>query len=76
MDCRLLGFHPLLWILKAASAENWALSCNHSNAVIPSGVNCDPLESPGASRHIYSFLTCLLDAFYFIYVCVYTYTYM
>ena len=23
VDCRLLGFHPLLWILEAASAENW-----------------------------------------------------
>ena len=53
-----------------------ALSCNHSDAVIPSGVNGDPLESPGASRHIYSFLTCLLDAFYFIYVCVYIYIYV
>lgn len=41
VDRRLLGFHPLLWILEAASAlscRTGALSCNHSNAVMPRGL--------------------------------------
>lgn len=66
-----LGFHPLVDTSTAASAENWGTFCNHSNAVIPSGVNGDPLGVPWVPPDTYIVsLLCLLDAFYFIYVCV------